>query len=179
MKFESAGIDGVTLVTPPRFEDNRGSFVKTFHEGLWLEAGVGFSSTEEFFSVSHKDVIRGMHFQKPPFDHAKVVTCLRGAVLDVFLDLRRNSPTYGKSSAVELSEDNRRILHIPSGFAHGFLSLRDESLMHYRVSTVHAPSADAGVLWNSFGFDWGVTNPIVSARDSAFAALAESETAFF
>lgn len=178
MKFESAGLAGVTLVTPPRFEDHRGAFVKTFHEGLWAEAGIRFHSAEEFFSTSHRGVLRGMHFQNPPHDHAKVVTCLSGAVLDVVLDLRKSSATYGHSIGVELSASNRRILHIPSGFAHGFLALEDDSLMHYRVSTVHAPSADAGVRWDSFGFDWGAASPQVSTRDAAFPGLSDFMTPF-
>lgn len=119
-----------------------------------------------------------MHFQTPPADHAKYVCCLVGAVRDVILDLRKDSPTYGQHYAVELSSENRLGFYIPTGFAHGFLSLTDGALMLYKTTTVHTPASDAGLRWDSFGYDWGVTNPIVSARDSAFPALADFKTPF-
>ena len=169
---------GAFLVRPPLFTDARGGFVKTFHRDRFREFGVEPVFTEEFYSTSAKDVIRGMHFQMPPADHDKYVCCLVGEVRDVILDLRGASPTYGQHFAVELSSENRLGLYIPSGFAHGFLSLNDGSLMLYKTTTVHAPACDAGIRWNSFGCDWGVAAPIVSARDAAFPALAEFASPF-
>ncbi len=174
----SIPLSGAFLVRPPLFTDARGGFVKTFHRDRFREFGVEPVFTEEFYSTSAKDVIRGMHFQMPPADHDKYVCCLAGAVRDVILDLRRASPTYGQHFAVELSSENRLGFYIPSGFAHGFLSLIDGSLMLYKTTTVHAPACDAGIRWNSFGCDWGVAAPIVSARDAAFPALAEFASPF-
>lgn len=169
---------GAFLVRPPLFTDSRGSFVKTFHRDLFKSFGVEPHFTEEFFSTSAKNVIRGMHFQTPPADHAKYVCCLVGAVRDVILDLRKGSPSYGQHYAVELSSENRQGFYIPTGFAHGFLSLTDEALMLYKTTTVHNPACDAGLRWDSLGYDWGVTDPIVSIRDSAFPTLADFKTPF-
>ena len=169
---------GAFLVRPPLFTDMRGGFVKTFHRDLFREFGVEPAFTEEFYSTSAKGVIRGMHFQTPPADHAKYVCCLVGAVRDVILDLRRASPTYGQHFAVELSAENRLGFYISAGFAHGFLSLTDGSLMLYKTTTVHAPACDAGIRWDSFGYDWGVAAPIVSARDSTFPVFGDFPSPF-
>jgi dTDP-4-dehydrorhamnose 3,5-epimerase len=165
---------------PKTFTDQRGDFVKTFHETALRELGLPFEIKEEFYSTSHKNVVRGMHFQLPPADHIKLVYCLKGAVLDVVVDLRRNSPTFGRAHAEELSETNHRGFYIPAGFAHGFLSLTEGALMIYKTSTVHTPACDAGIHWNSFGFAWPLDAgaPIVSKRDAEFVPLAEFNTPF-
>lgn len=165
-------LPGVHLLQPKVFTDNRGDFVKTYHTGAFAELGISFTPVEEFFSTSHKGVLRGMHFQLPPHDHAKLVYCIRGRVLDVLLDLRKNSPTYGKTASAELSRENHHQFYIPSGVAHGFLSLEDNSVMIYKTSTVHAPSHDAGILWDSFGFEWPQgASYTISPRDQKLPAL--------
>lgn len=164
-------LSGAFLIKPPLFTDARGGFVKNFHLGLFKNFGVEPVFAEEFYSTSAKGVIRGMHFQIPPADHAKYVCCLVGVVRDVILDLRRDSATYGQHFAVELSADNRLGFYIPSGFAHGFLSLTEGALMLYKTTMVHTPACDAGVRWDSFGYDWGISSPIVSKRDSEFPSL--------
>ena len=171
---------GVVSLEPRLFTDHRGSFVKTFHDQAFRDLGLPLEAREEFFSTSHKHVLRGMHFQVPPGDHAKLVYCLAGAVLDVVLDLRRNSPTRGQAHAEELSESNRRSLYIPSGFAHGFLALTEGALMVYKTSTVYDPACDRGIRWDSFGFAWplGCAVPILSKRDNEFPALADFNSPF-
>lgn len=145
--------------------------MKTYHEGAFNELGIAFRPVEEFFSTSKKNVIRGMHFQLPPDDHAKLVYCIRGSVMDVLVDLRKNSPTYGQTASAVLSLENHHQYYIPSGVAHGFAALEDDSVMVYKTTTVHSPESDAGIRWDSFGFDWRVSNPIISDRDKAFPAL--------
>jgi len=163
---------GAFVVDPAVARDERGSFVKTFHADTFARFGVQPHFVEEFYSVSAKDVVRGMHFQRPPHDHAKLVCCLRGAVRDVLLDLRTSSPTFGRAVSVDLTAENRRVLYLPTGFAHGFRSLEQDSLVLYKTTAVYSQAHDTGIRWDSFGFDWGVATPVVSARDRAFPSLA-------
>jgi len=176
MRFTEELLPGTWLVHLNRFEDLRGNFVKTYARSIFNAAGAPFDFQEEFYSVSNKDVIRGMHFQLPPHDHVKLVYCPVGEVLDVLLDLRAGE-TYGKTVNVVLGEAQPSLVMIPKGIAHGFRSLRDGSLMVYKTSTEHTPSHDAGIRWDSFGFDWGVVGrPTVSARDSAHPSFLEHAT---
>jgi dTDP-4-dehydrorhamnose 3,5-epimerase len=171
-------LQGIHLLQTKIFEDARGDFVKTFHSGFFLELGVDFVPVEEFFSTSKKGVLRGMHFQLPPHDHAKLVYCVRGSVLDVLLDLRRGSPTYGQHVSTVLSEENHHQFYIPTGFAHGFLALEDNSVMVYKTTAVYAEDHDAGLRWDSFGFDWGFHGPIISQRDLSLPRLADFTSPF-
>lgn len=180
MNLVDEPLPGVKIFKPFIFHDERGEFVKTFHESQLADLGIAFNLKEEFFSISNAGVIRGMHFQRPPFAHQKFVYCIQGAVIDVVLDLRTTSPTYGRFSAFELSAQNRHVVHIPHGFAHGFLSLKDQSILIYKTDMVHSPEHDAGVLWSGFGYEWptGNTTPIVSSRDSSFPSLAGLSSPF-
>ncbi len=147
------------------FRDHRGSFCKTWHPEIIKRTGIEMTIAEEFHTISGRDVIRGMHFQTPPHAQRKLVCCPIGSILDVILDLRTNSPTYGHSWSWELSGENCRMVFIPEGFAHGFQSLRDDSLVLYRCSAVHAPTHDRGIRWDSFGFKWPCQSPVISDRD--------------
>lgn len=158
--------------------DDRGEFVKCFHETTLKIAGIDFQLKESYFSVSHKNVIRGMHFQLPPHQHAKIVYCPQGAILDVIVDLRKKSPTYGKSHAEVLSSENHHALYIPEGFAHGFKSLTDGAITAYLVSSEYHKDSDTGLRWDSVGFDWGLDHPIVSTRDAALPRFDEFESPF-
>jgi len=178
MKAVETGFAGLMVLQPRLFADHRGIFVKTFHENLFRELGIAFTPREEYYSTSSKDVVRGMHFQLPPAAHAKLVYCVQGRVLDVVLDMRRNSATYGKVFQRELNAVSRESLFVPMGFAHGFLSLADDSLMVYKTDTVHSPAHDVGIAWNSFGFDWPVVQPILSERDSKFPSWSAFESPF-
>jgi dTDP-4-dehydrorhamnose 3,5-epimerase len=160
------------------FHDARGLFLKTYHEATFRALGLCTDWREEFVSTSAKGVLRGMHFQVPPEQHTKLVICLAGRVLDVVLDLRAGSPTYGACASVELSPERANALYVPAGFAHGFLALEDGSTMLYKVSSMHAPAQDQGLRWDSIGFDWPITAPILSMRDAGFGALADFQTPF-
>jgi dTDP-4-dehydrorhamnose 3,5-epimerase/CDP-3, 6-dideoxy-D-glycero-D-glycero-4-hexulose-5-epimerase len=181
MKIIDEPLPGVRLLEPFVHRDPRGEFVKTFREDQLADVGIQMTIREEFFSTSAKNVLRGMHFQLPPHAHQKLVYCSRGRILDVILDLRRKSDTYGRAAGVELSEENRLMLHIPVGFAHGFLSLTDGACVIYKTDSVHAPSHDAGIFWNSFGFQWPLerdTAPVLSDRDARHPAFGQFASPF-
>ncbi|QBJ78423.1 dTDP-4-dehydrorhamnose 3,5-epimerase family protein [Aquitalea sp. USM4] len=178
MKIIEELLPGCLLMEPQIFTDHRGEFVKTFHDDTMHSLGVDFNLHEEFYSVSHKNVLRGMHFQSEPHAHAKIVYCLTGAVMDVLLDLR-SGQYFGKTRSATLSGSNKRILYIPPGIAHGFLSLQDHSLMMYKTDVHHVPAADCGIRWDSFGFDWGISQPLLSERDMAHPTLSQFASAGF
>jgi dTDP-4-dehydrorhamnose 3,5-epimerase/CDP-3, 6-dideoxy-D-glycero-D-glycero-4-hexulose-5-epimerase len=177
MKILDELLPGCFLIQPFVFEDARGAFVKTYHQGQCEALGISLALREEFYSVSHRGVVRGMHFQLPPHAHDKLVYCPAGAVRDVLLDLRRG-PGFGKVAAVELTGRNRLQVFIPKGIAHGFMSLQDDSVMVYKTTTVHAPESDAGIRWDSFGFEWESTGPNVSQRDANHPALGDLDSPF-
>lgn len=178
MKIIATKLDGVYVIEPAVHEDGRGKFVKIFHHDTFLKNGLPIEFAESSYSVSAKNVIRGMHFQAPPRDHGKLIYVTSGAILDVALDVRKGSPTYGEYESVELSGENHRAIYIPSGFAHGFLSLRDNSCLTYMQTTMYSPESEAGIRFDSFGMDWSVSNPIVSDRDQDLPPLEEFETPF-
>lgn len=178
MKISELDIPGCFIIESKKFQDNRGSFVKTFHKEIYKEQKLIFDFAEEFYSISHKNVVRGMHFQTPPEDHDKIIYCPVGAVNDVFVDIRKSSKTYGQFKQIELTEDNGHILFLPKGIAHGFVSLVDNTVMVYKTSTTHSPGNDSGIRWDSFGYDWKVENPILSERDLKFVALSDLDSPF-
>lgn len=171
-------LPGCFAVKLGRFQDERGSFVKPFVREKLAALGVDVPIEEAFFSVSHRGVLRGFHFQTPPHDHHKVVFCLAGRILDVIVDLRRGSPTYGRVATFELSAHEPLAVVIPKGMGHAFCSLEDGSLVGYLVSTGHAPQHDGGILWSSVDLKWPIAQPIVSGRDSAFTKLSEFDSPF-
>ena len=178
MEIAHTDIPGCYLVQARVTRDERGSFTKTFHAPRFAELGLRTDWQEEYFSTSARGVVRGLHFQVPPADHAKLVFCLMGEVLDVAVDLRRGSPAYGRAFGVRLNAKNGRGLYLPSGCAHGFLSVSEMSGMYYKVTSVHSPEHDAGIAWNSIDFDWGVVDPLLSPRDRNHPALADFDTHF-
>ena len=159
-------------------EDMRGSFTKVYHEGAFRELGLTTEFREEYFSVSKRNVLRGLHFQLPPADHEKLVWCMSGEVLDVVLDLRRASATYGEHRCFTLTGGSGAMLYIPRGMAHGFLTRSEEAVMVYKVTSVYAPDFDAGIRWDTAGIDWGIAAPLLSERDRSFAALADFSSPF-
>lgn len=171
-------LPGLVLLRPRLFQDQRGVFIKTFHAATFRDLGLTFEPREEFYSISAQGVLRGMHFQVPPAAHAKLVYCTAGRVTDVVLDLRRSSPTYGRWHACELDAATRELLFIPPGFAHGFVAREAAATMVYLTTAEHSPTHDKGIRWDSFGYDWGMSNPILSARDAAFPTLAEFQSPF-
>ena len=179
MEIDRTGLDGCYIVRPFRARDDRGKFVKTYNCDSFASFGLQTEWSEEYVSVSKKNVIRGMHFQSPPHEHSKLVYCLRGKALDVVVDLRRSSCTYGKYFKIELDADDDLGLYIPRGFAHGFLALDNDTTMQYKVSSVYAPENDMGIRWDSFGLDWEIACPILSKRDREHPMLNEFESPFY
>lgn len=178
MKIIDTSIEGLKILEPRVFEDTRGKFIKTFNQDFFKQKGLYLELQETYFSISHKDVIRGMHFQTPPYDHVKVVYVPHGKILDVVLDIRKESKTYGEYFSIELSSENAKVLIIPKGLAHGFKSLEDNTNVTYMQTTGYAPNNDEGIHYNSFGFDWECENPQCSQRDLTFKPFDEVETPF-
>lgn len=171
-------LEGCFEIQPIVRGDRRGSFVKTFHFNAFVELGLETDFKEEFYSTSIKNVLRGMHFQTPPADHVKLVYCIEGAVKDVVVDLRKNSSTFGKHCAFELTSEKANMLYIPKGFAHGFLTLSERAIMLYNLTTVYSPENDKGILWNSCEIDWQCDAPILSDRDKLHPPLSEFNSPF-
>lgn len=160
------------------FDDVRGRFVKVFHEQIFAEKGLKTHFAEEYYSISHKNVIRGMHFQLPPMDHVKMVYCVQGEVLDAVLDLRVGSPTYGEHALFELSAAKANSIYIPKGMAHGFCAMSELAIMVYKVGTIYSPNHDAGVLWSSAGITWPTKQPVISVRDQGLPTLDKFSSPF-
>lgn len=174
---KSPVLDLMVLV-PKKYEDRRGGFIKLFHAAIYEEFGLPSQFREAFYSNSRAGVIRGLHFQRPPSDHGKLVTCLNGSVLDVVVDLRFGSPTYLCAESFRLSSEICNLVYIPPGFAHGFYCDAGDATMLYMTTCEHDPELDDGVLWSSIDFEWPSTNPIISDRDSDFTAIDEFITPF-
>jgi dTDP-4-dehydrorhamnose 3,5-epimerase len=160
-------LEGCYELLPKVHKDERGLFVKTLNEDAFKELGLIADFKEEYFSVSKQNVLRGMHFQVPPHDQVKLVYCIDGTVLDVLLDLRKDSKTFGNSISLELSSSKYNIVYIPQGVAHGFYTLSVSATLVYKTSTVYCALSDQGILWNSFGFVWPASQSILSERDQA------------
>lgn len=172
MVFEETDIGGVYKITNDHFTDDRGSLTKTFTKQTFLENGLPTEFPETFFSVSKKGVIRGMHFQTPPTICGKLVYVTFGSILDVILDIRPDSDTYGKYIKVELSKDNHTAIYIPEGCAHGFLA-KENSCTMYMQTKMRDANYEGGISYNSFGMDWGIENPTLSERDQTLPTLEE------
>jgi dTDP-4-dehydrorhamnose 3,5-epimerase/CDP-3, 6-dideoxy-D-glycero-D-glycero-4-hexulose-5-epimerase len=175
--METELLPGAWLLPLPRFEDVRGSFVKTLVMARLSSLSLPFCLREQFVTCSRRGVLRGMHFQVPPFEHIKLVCCLSGAVYDVLLDLRPG-PGYGRSVGVELLAERPAMLYLPAGIAHGFVARSDNVLMLYQTTQEHVPTHDHGVRWDSFGHDWGEAKPVMSDRDLRHPRFADFSTPF-
>ncbi len=178
MQFNDTKIPGCYEIIPRVLPDERGLFVKSFHRPLFAEHGLATDFAEAYYSLSRKGVLRGLHFQTPPQDHAKLVYCPAGEVLDAVVDLRAGSPTFGEYATFTLNDRSANIVYLPPGLAHGFWTLSDHALVMYQVTTVHAPEHDAGILWNSAGIPWPGDAPVISARDRSFPRLDALVTPF-
>jgi dTDP-4-dehydrorhamnose 3,5-epimerase len=162
--IEDCHIPGLRLLRPRIAADLRGRFVKIMHADFFAAHGLRMDFREQYYSVSTRRVIRGFHFQVPPMEHVKLVTCLAGQVMDVIVDLRRGSACFGDYEIFDLSEDNGDILYIPAGCAHGFLTVSDNATLFYDVTSVYAPEYDCGIRWDSLGVAWPVDDAIISLR---------------
>lgn len=171
-------IPGLVEIRGPVSSDARGMFCKSLVGDDYRAAGLFTESAEEYYTSSHRGVVRGMHFQKPPHAHDKIVFCVHGQVFDVVADLRVGSPTFGSAVTFELSGTLGVGLYIPAGCAHGFAALSDEAVLAYRVTTAYAPEADDGILWSSVPVDWPFDSPRVSPRDASFSPLDAYDSPF-
>lgn len=178
MKIIETPIEGLYILETVNFKDTRGEFQKLFNFDFFKENNLDTDFKEFYYSISQKNVIRGMHFQLPPFDHTKLVYVSRGKIKDVVLDIRKDSKTYGKYFSVELDDNKAQYLYIPKGLAHGFVSLEDGSIVNYAQTSCYSKEHDCGIYYNSFGFDWEIENPIISGRDTTFEKLENFKSPF-
>ena len=182
MKFTKTNIEGLVIIEPRVFGDERGYFLETYNEKEFKESIGKISFVQDNESKSSKGVLRGLHFQKPPFNQAKLVRCIEGRVMDVAVDIRKGSPTYGKHVAIELTGENKRQLFVPRGFAHGFSVLSDTAVFAYKVDNTYAPEFDAGIRWNDkqLNIQWGMEDSevMISAKDTELPFFTEFESPF-
>lgn len=173
LRVRSQVLPGVFVLDCPHFLDHRGDFTKLFHADALLAQGIAFTPAESFLTRSKAGVLRGMHFQVGEAAHDKLVTCIKGQVLDVVVDVRPESSYFNQPFAINISEDSNIALLIGKGYAHGFFTLDDDSWMLYSTSTIHCPSLDRGILWSSIALDWPSAHPLISERDRLHPPIQE------
>ena len=175
-EFEKQTIEDVILVKPKVFGDNRGFFMESYKKSEFFENGIAIEFNQDNHSKSTKGVLRGLHYQAYPHGQAKLVRCSKGRIYDVAVDIRPTSPTFGKYVKVELSEENKHMLYIPIGFAHGFVALSDEVELLYKASGEYSQQSDRGLLWNDkdINIDWDIDfEPLLSEKDKIQPTLKE------
>ena len=167
MEIIKTHLEGLLVIKPKILEDDRGYFFESWSKESFFKVGLNLDFVQDNQSLSGKGVLRGLHFQNPPFAQGKLVRVIKGSVLDVAVDIRKNSPTYGQHFSVELSEENKTIFWIPPGFAHGFITLKDDTIFTYKCTGVYNKESEGALLWNDkdLGIDWGIKNPLVSDKD--------------
>ncbi len=178
--FTKCKIDGLVIIEPSVFGDDRGFFMETYSKKVFAENGISVEFVQDNHSRSTKGVLRGLHFQKPPFAQDKLVRCTRGEVLDVAVDIRKDSPTFGQYEAVLLTEENKKMFFIPQGFAHAFLVLSDIADFQYKCSNFYNKESEGGLLYNDpeIAIDWPKLDIelILSDKDKLWPSLAEIKT---
>ena len=167
MKVTESPLKGLQIIQPDVFEDNRGYFFESYNFEKFHSNGVSFQFVQDNQSLSQKGVLRGLHFQNPPFAQGKLVRVIKGSVLDISVDIRKDSITYGQHFAFELNEENKSMLFIPPGFAHGFLTLADNTIFFYKCTNYYNKASEDTLLWNdnTMNIDWKIENPIISEKD--------------
>jgi dTDP-4-dehydrorhamnose 3,5-epimerase len=167
MIVKDCHIEGLKIIEPKVFGDERGYFFESFNAQKFVDNVQDIAFVQDNESLSSKGVIRGLHFQEPPYDQGKLVRVIKGAVKDVVVDIRKSSNTYGKTFAIELTEDNKTQFWIPSGFAHGFETLEDNTIFAYKCTAPYNTSSENSIFWNdpALGIDWTTKNPIISEKD--------------
>lgn len=180
MEVIKTKIEGLLIINPKVFADARGYFFESYNETVFKQNGIEANFVQDNQSLSNTGVLRGLHFQAPPFDQGKLVRVINGAVLDVAVDIRKNSPTYGEYVAMELTEENKTMFYIPPGFAHGFLTLRDNTIFSYKCTNVYNKASEGCVLWNDkdININWNISNPILSDKDLVGTPLKEFTSPF-
>jgi dTDP-4-dehydrorhamnose 3,5-epimerase len=180
LKIEKTRIDGLLVITPKVFGDERGHFFESFRKDIFEEHGVAEDFIQDNQSLSSKGILRGLHFQKEPHAQGKLVRVLQGSVLDVAVDIRSNSITYGQHVAIELNGSNNTMFYIPPGFAHGFLTLEDNTIFAYKCTQYYHKDSEGCILWNSpsLGINWGINSPILSEKDKIAKDFSNFESPF-
>lgn len=180
MRITETGIEGLLLIHPDVFTDSRGYFFESYHSQKFKDAGINYSFVQDNHSMSHKGVLRGLHFQNPPYAQGKLVKVLSGSVLDIVVDIRKNSSTFGQNYAVTLNAKDYTILWIPPGFAHGFLALENNTIFHYKCTNLYNKESEGGIIYNDpqLSLNWGIENPIVSDKDKILPLIKDVSILF-
>ncbi len=175
-EFTKLDIDGLVIVQPRVFADERGFFLETYKNSDFKNSGINVEFGQDNHSYSTKGVLRGLHFQKPPSSQAKLIRVIKGAVWDVAVDMRKNSPTFLKWYGIELSEENNTMFYVPEGFAHGFITLSDKAHLMYKCSKEYDPSTDSGIRWDDpdVGVKWPMDKPLLSPKDEVLPYLKDA-----
>lgn len=180
MEIIKTSIEGLLIIKPDVFKDERGYFFESYNKERFLKHGLDMTFVQDNESKSGKGVLRGLHFQKPPYAQGKLVRVVKGSVLDVAVDIRKGSPTYGKWEATVLSEENKEMFWIPEGFAHGFVTLEENTVFTYKCTNVYNKESEGSLRWNDpdINIDWNIDNPILSEKDKISPLFKEFETPF-
>jgi dTDP-4-dehydrorhamnose 3,5-epimerase len=180
MKVNILPLDGVLLIEPTIFSDDRGYFFESYNADILDKYNVSHEFVQDNQSLSKKGVLRGLHFQNPPFEQGKLIRVVKGSVLDVIVDIRKNSPTYGRNFTLQLDEKNQLMMWIPPGFAHGFLTLEDDTIFLYKCTNVYNKASEGGIIWNDpqLNIDWGYSDPLISSKDLELGTFNELVSQF-
>ena len=180
MEVLETKIKDLFIVKPKVFADSRGYFFESYHKEVFSKNNIPVEFIQDNQSLSHKGVLRGLHFQSPPFAQGKLVRVITGSVLDIAVDIRKNSPTYGEHVSIELNEENKTMFYIPPGFAHGFVTLCDNTIFSYKCTQVYNKESEGTVLWNDLdlSIDWKTQNPLLSDKDIAGTIFKDFKSPF-
>ena len=180
MEIIKTPIQGLLMIKPKVFVDERGYFFESWSKQAYENIGLDLSFVQENQSLSQKGVLRGLHFQNPPFAQGKLVRVIKGSVIDVAVDIRKDSITYGEHLAIKLSEENKKIFWIPPGFAHGFVALENDTIFTYKCTGVYNKESEGALAWNDtdLNIDWGVENPLVSEKDMVAGSFKDFKSQF-
>jgi len=180
MEVIETKIKDLLIINPKVFADSRGYFFESYNADVFKQNNITLNFVQDNQSLSSTGVLRGLHFQAPPFDQGKLVRVITGAVLDIAVDIRKDSPSYGEHIAIELTEENKTMFYIPPGFAHGFLTLRDNTIFSYKCTNVYNKLSEGCVLWNDtdLNINWNVANPILSEKDLVGTPFKEFNSPF-
>jgi len=180
MQVQETGFEGLLILQPRIFKDERGAFYESWNEATFKSLGLDLRFVQDNQSISHKNVLRGLHFQHEPHAQGKLLRVTRGKALDVVVDLRKNSKTYGQHYKVVLCSDKANMMWVPTGFAHGFIALENNTVFQYKCDAAYNPQSEDCLIWNDpkLGIDWEIKNPIISSKDEEGKPFDNLDTAF-
>ena len=182
MNIIETPIKDLVIIEPKVFEDNRGYFFESYNQQLFKNLGIDADFVQDNQSFSHKNALRGLHAQATPYAQGKLVRVIQGRVLDVAVDIRKKSPTYGQHFSIELSGENKKMFYVPPGFLHGFVTLEDQTIFSYKCTALYHKNAEVGVIWNDedLGINWGIdaNDALISPKDAVLPKFSEIESPF-